>query len=355
MSNVDTQTLQLGQMAALIPVWQPEQPLLMLVASLAAHGFGAIVLVDDGSGAEYESLFASLRHVPSLVVLRHAVNLGKGRALKTGINYILTDLPLIHGVVTADADGQHAPADIVRVAQALDPRSSRMVLGVRGFVQDVPLRSRFGNALTRQVFSFMTGTRVSDTQTGLRAFARAALPELLVLRGERYEYEMTVLAHLCRNGRRPLEVPIQTIYMDGNRASHFDPIRDSMRIYFVLLRFYVSSLVAAGIDLAGFTLAFAFTHSLWLGILFGRLSSIVNFALNKRFVFRSQTSVQGSLWRYYALAIAIAGASYGLIWSATHYLHWNVFAAKITVDVLLSLVSFSAQQTFVFRRDNDAA
>jgi putative flippase GtrA len=128
-----------------------------------------------------------------------------------------------------------------------------------------------------------------------------------------------------------------------------------MRIYFVLLRFYSSSLLAAGFDLAGFTLAFALTHNLWLSVLLGRLSSIVNFVLNKGFVFHSHRSVPGSLWRYYALAIAIAGASYGLLWSTTHDLHWNVIAAKITVDILLSLISFSAQQTFVFRRDNDTA
>jgi glycosyltransferase involved in cell wall biosynthesis len=355
MSSAETQSPLLGQLAVLIPAWQPEQPLYILVESLAADGFGAIVIVDDGSGAEYESLFASLHKVPSVVILHHAVNLGKGRALKTGINYILSELPLIQGVITADADGQHAPCDIIRVGMALDTSSSRTVLGVRSFVQDVPLRSRIGNSLTRQVFGFMTGARLSDTQTGLRAFARASLAELLVLRGERYEYEMTVLAHLCRDGRRPLELPIQTIYIDGNRASHFDPVRDSMRIYFVLLRFYFSSLLASGIDLAGFTLTFAATHNLWLSVVLGRLSSIVNFALNKTFVFHSRRSVQGSLWRYYGLAILIAAASYGLIWAATRYLHWNVFAAKITVDVVLSLVSFSVQQTFVFRRDNDAA
>jgi len=346
--------IQTAQLAALIPAWQPGHHLTKLVHELAAHGFGAIVLIDDGSGPDFAHLFTSLESLPSVTVLRHAVNLGKGRALKTGFNHILAHLPQIAGIVTADADGQHTSADIVRVAQALDTTSARAVLGVRGFQHNVPLRSRFGNTLTRLVFTFMTGARVTDTQTGLRAFPRATLPELLVLHGERYEYEMTVLAHLCRNGRRPLELPIQTIYIDQNRASHFDPVRDSMRIYFVLLRFYLSSIAAAAIDLAGFTLAFALTHNLWLSVLLGRFSSIVNFLLNKRFVFHSRGPVQVSLWRYYALAIIIAAASYSLIAASAHYLHWNILAAKIIIDVLLSLVSFSAQQTFVFRRDNDS-
>jgi hypothetical protein len=65
--------------------------------------------------------------------------------------------------------------------------------------------------------------------------------KLAALGGERYEYEMNVLAYLCRHGRRPLEVPISTVYIDENRASHFNPVRDSMRIGFVLLRNFASS------------------------------------------------------------------------------------------------------------------
>ena len=345
---------QLRDCVLLIPAWQPENFLLVLLNEIAPAGFGALIVVDDGSSSSCAPIFAQVKSMPSVVLLRHAINLGKGRALKTGINYILSELPKIQCVVTADADGQHTSVDIVRVAQALQENPGRIVLGVRELQRDAPLRSRLGNALTRRIFSFMTGAGVSDTQTGLRAFPRSVLPELLLLPGERYEYEMTVLAHLCRNGRKPFEVPIQTIYLEGNRTSHFDPIRDSMRIYFVLLRFYFSSLVAAGIDFGGFSLVFALTQNLWLSVALGRLSSVVNFILNRSFVFQNQGSLQRSLWRYYLLVAVIAGASYGLIWTSTHYLHWNVFATKILVDAVLSLVSFSAQQTFVFSADPDS-
>jgi putative flippase GtrA len=350
MSSYQAQSPGLATLAVLIPAWQPEMRLVSLVENLVAAGFGAIVALDDGSSEACQPIFTQLEAMPAVTVLRHAVNLGKGRALKSCFNFVLSQMPDITGVVTADADGQHTAVDIVRVAEALHLAPDCFILGTRLFAADVPLRSRFGNLLTKQVFGFMTGARVSDTQTGLRAFPRAILPELMTLPGERYEYEMTVLAHLCREGRKPLEVPIQTVYIDGNRSSHFDPVLDSMRIYFVLLRFYFSSLVAAGIDFAGFSIAYATTHDLLLSVAIGRLSSIVNFVLNKRFVFQSGSSVGGSLWRYYALAVAIAASSYGLIWASETYLHWNVFAAKILIDVLLSLVSFSAQQTFVFRQ-----
>lgn len=340
----------LARAAVLIPAWEPDRTLLPLVTSLLQLGFGAIIIVDDGSSSACAEIFTELGPLDRVHILRHAINLGKGRALKNGINYFLGDLSTFDVLITADADGQHTPDDIARVAAAALQNAVKVILGSRGFVKDVPLRSRIGNGLTRHIFAFVTGAKLMDTQTGLRAFPRTLLPELIVLEGERYEYEMTVLAHICRTGSRPLEVPIETVYIDGNRSSHFDPIRDSMRIYFVLARFFFSSLIAAAIDFLGFTITFAITGNVLASVIVGRLSSLVNFALNKKFVFHSRTSIVGSLWRYYLLVAAIAALSYGLIWTLTRHLHWNVFAAKVTVDVLLSLVSFSVQRTFIFRK-----
>ena len=340
----------LARAAVLVPAWDPNRSMISLVASLLELGFGAIIVVNDGSSPASDEIFAQLQPLDRVHILRHAINLGKGRALKNGINYFLGELPAFDVLITADADGQHTPADIARVATAALEQSTRIVLGSRGFVKDVPLRSRIGNGLTRHIFAFVTGTKLADTQTGLRAFPRTILPSLMALEGERYEYEMTVLAHICRTGARPIEVPIETVYIDGNRSSHFDPIRDSMRIYFVLARFFLSSIIAAGIDFLGFTATFALTGNILVAIIVGRLDSLVNFALNKKFVFHSRTSIVGSLWRYYLTVAAIAALSYGLIWTLSRRLHWNVFVSKVIVDVLLSLVSFSVQRTFVFRK-----
>jgi glycosyltransferase involved in cell wall biosynthesis len=220
----------------LIPARRLEPALAPLVDSLLDAGFGAVILVDDGSPREDKEVFDSLSSKDRVHLLRHSVNRGKGRALKTGIQYFINTFPEFAGLVTADADGQHASGDIVRVATALLAAPGRAVLGCRNFEGAVPLRSRFGNALTRTVFRLVSGLRVSDTQTGLRAFPALLLPGLAALRGEHYEYEMTVLAYLCLHGYVPLEVPISTIYEENNRSSHFKPVRDSIRIYSVLLR-----------------------------------------------------------------------------------------------------------------------
>ncbi len=338
----------LSQIAVLIPARRQDPQLNPLVDSLLLAGFGAVIVVDDGSPAEDKPLFQLLAAKDRVHLLHHAVNLGKGRALKTGINYFLNTFPQFSGLVTADADGQHTPAAIARVAQALESAQRRSVLGVREFGGDVPLRSRFGNSVTRLVFHFFSGHRLLDTQTGLRAFSTALLPELLALTGERYEYEMTVLAYLCRHGTPPAEVTIPTIYIDKNRSSHFDPVRDSMRIYFVLLRFYASSLASAALDFAVFSAMFLITRNILVSVIAGRVSSLANFLLNKRFVFFSDRSYAGALWRYYLLAAAIAAVSYSAVRASFVYWHWNVFATKIAVDGLLSLASFSVQRTFVF-------
>lgn len=223
-------------LCVLLPAWQPTSQLPALIAHLEQRGFEQILVVDDGSAQASEEIFTAIAKAPRVQLLRHAVNCGKGRALKTGFRYLLNTHPHIAGVITADADGQHTPEDVERVARALLANPGRPILGSRGFEQKVPLRSRIGNSLTRKIFASLTGVRLADTQTGLRGLPVTLLPALLALKGERYEYEMTVLAHLCRTGPRPLEVPVATVYLEGNGGSHFHPVWDSLRVYSALLR-----------------------------------------------------------------------------------------------------------------------
>lgn len=165
-------------------------------------------------------------------VLTHSVNRGKGAALKTGFDY-LADV----NIITADADGQHTPEDIVRIAEALKTYEHGLVLGVRSFTGKVPFRSRFGNWWTRIWFFVLTRLWVRDTQTGLRGIPAALLPRVSALEGERYEYEMVMLADAKRHPMRPLQIPIETIYLNDNSASHFSPLKDTVRIYRALFRY----------------------------------------------------------------------------------------------------------------------
>jgi len=338
----------------LIPAWQPDQSLIELVTRLLRYAFKAIIVVNDGSDRTHDHIFDALSKVvaeaPARVrVVHHAVNLGKGRALKTGLNYFLNNFPNSVGIVTADADGQHTPEDILAVAQQLESDASRLILGARQFQGEIPLRSRVGNSITRNVFAALTGRRLSDTQSGLRGIPIELMPSLLKLSGEGYEYEMNVLTHASQSSG-VTEIPIQTIYIDGNRSSHFNPLLDSMRIYFVLLRFVASSLIAAGIDFVVFAFIFWATSNVLASMICGRVSSVVNFAVNRRFVFSSKAGIRAALVKYYALVAAIGAAAYYSIRFLSGTLGMNVMAAKILAETCLWLASFAIQRSFIFNR-----
>ena len=211
--------------AVLIPAYQPDAKLLGLVEALRAE-FTHIVVVDDGSTGCEETFDAVRERVDALLV--HPVNRGKGAALKTGFAWIREHLPGA-GVVTADADGQHTPDDIQRIAEATATRKGGIVLGVRTFEGPIPFRSRWGNGWTRILFRLLTGLAIRDTQSGLRGIPPDMLDRMLELRGDRYEYETRMLVDARRHTQPPLQIPIKTVYLEGNRSSHYRPFLDTIR------------------------------------------------------------------------------------------------------------------------------
>ncbi len=222
----------------LIPAYQPDEKLIATLKALAERDLGLIV-VDDGSSAAYDTIFIEAGRYARVV--RYAQNRGKGGALKQGMRCIRKCFPNCRYLITADADGQHAPADIARVFDQLHQGQSAFVIGSRQFVGEVPLRSRFGNSLTRQVYALVSGVRVQDTQTGLRGFDCSLLDWLLKIPGDRYEYEMNVLMAAARDKIKIDELTIETIYENDNSSSHFDPIKDSVKIYKEIIKFAITA------------------------------------------------------------------------------------------------------------------
>lgn len=333
------QLLPPGSVAVLIPAWEPNEQLIDLVQSLARLYFAAIVVVNDGSGEEYDHLFSRASAIPGVVVLRHTQNRGQGCAVRTAMRYVFDRLPALIGVVTADADGQHAIEDIARMAKALASGATRPVLGVRTFDQGVPLRSRFGNILTRYVFRFFSGVTITDTQSGLRAIPQRWLAEALLARGDRFEFAIGFLAHFCRIGAPPAEVPIATIYFDGNRSSHFKPLQDSMRIYLFLLRSFAASWAPECIDIAGFALTYALLSNLAWAVVAGRLGAIATLALDRHFA-HGTTGISKDYFRRRVFSLAVTGVvCFAAIWALARGMGWNAIAAKIVVEFVLYAVS----------------
>jgi glycosyltransferase involved in cell wall biosynthesis len=334
----------------LIPAYNPNNTLIFVIEGLINYGFNDIIIIDDGSKLECENVFEELEKHSQCHVLRHAVNLGKGRALKTGLNYFYLNFKDSEGIITADADGQHKPEDILKIATALNNNPSKLILGVRSFSKKIPLRSLLGNIITKYIFLFFVGKKISDTQTGLRGIPRSAIPAFLKLDGERYEYETNVLISTKLNSINIIEEQIQTIYFDGNRSSLFNPLIDSMKIYFILMRFAFSSIFASIIDFFVFMLSYKITFSVLLSIAIARLiSSIINFSINRRITFHNQTKILNVIIKYYILLIFMGFLSYILIQVLVTQLSFNIGIAKILAETSLFLVSFTIQRDFVFR------
>lgn len=334
----------------LIPAYNPGRELERLVDELRAIGLGRIVVVDDGSDQEHAGIFCRIEE--RATVLRHAVNLGKGAALKTGFNHIYTLLSDVVGVVTADADGQHAAGDVAKVASRLASDPMKVVLGSRRFTGQVPWRSLVGNLATRYLFRLLVGRTISDTQTGLRGLPRSLLPSLLSIEGRGYEYEMSMLIALRRLPYGLAEVEIDTIYQTGNAGSHFNPLLDSMRIYLTLFRFSLSSLLASLIDLAVFYSTFKLTENLLLSMLLGRytIGPLVNFYINRNFVFHSRAGYLIALLKYFLVATILGLLATALVSYAVGSMGFGVLLAKVVVETVLFFASFTVQRDFIFGR-----
>ena len=416
---------------ALIPAYEPDRKMLGVIADLGKTGFD-VVVVDDGSGPEYAELFEqAAERLPGksgrgVTLLIHDVNRGKGAALKTGLDFI-NNFMVIRGeetqnvIVAVDADGQHLAVDALRAAHTAQGNPGTLVLGSRilgnkaaassgvqsadhasGNTQNVPLRSRFGNAVTRQVFRLATGVPVYDTQTGLRAFTADLIPSLLAVNGDRYEYELNVLMDFAGRGIPIREIEIETVYLEGNKSSHFNTVRDSYRIYKEIAKYAAtggSSLHggtapaqihaeertdgaemsskngrnADGIkstakqaakfsasSFASFLIDYAmYALMIGPGLVFANIgarliSSAANYTINRKLVFRSGKKVATSAVQYFALAAFILAGNTFVLHTMVASLGINSMAAKVLTEVLFFMISWTVQRYVVFYDGNEA-
>ena len=297
-----------------IPALNPPEELIDYVERLRASGLEDILIVDDGSSKKFKHIFVELKEKYGCQLLTHAKNLGKGRALKNAFNYFLTmpDVKEYNGLVTADSDGQHRVEDVISMVEEIDKHSESLILGCRDFDSDnVPPKSKFGNKLTKAVFRIFYGRSITDTQTGLRGFPKRILKGMIDIPGERFEYETKMLIHTFEENISIAETTIETIYYDNNAETHFNPIKDSLKIYKVIFgsffKYLLSSLSSFIVDIGLFQII------LWIALAIGInrgtvpiivstvlarvFSSYFNFTMNKNFVFNGEKSIRKTIMK----------------------------------------------------------
>lgn len=343
----------------IIPAYQPDEKVLTTINGLVEAGYNDILVVDDGSSESCNDIFKTVEQMQECTLLHHPVNKGKGAALKTAIEYFVANRKDKEAVVTVDADGQHLVKDIEAVSETV-LESKKVVFGVRNFSDpNVPTKSKLGNNITATVFRLFFGMKLRDTQTGLRAFPKEYLPEMAIVEGERYEYETNVLLYMNRH-RIPFEqVDISTVYIEENKSSHFRAVRDSLRIYALILKYLFSSVAAALIDTFVFyilkkwaVLAFVPIPLTYSAAICARIiSSLVNYGINAKHVFK-EDATKTTFMKYYILAVVQLVLSATLVYIVEHVLQISSpllsTVAKAVIDTILFFFSFRIQHKWVF-------
>lgn len=337
---------------ALIPAYKPEPMLIDLLKELCASNFECVV-VDDGGGDEFSETFEKAASFAK--ILTHPINRGKGAAMKTGFAYIKDNFGDDRVVVTVDADGQHKVADALRVCTEAEKSKDTLVLGSRKFKGDIPFRSKFGNSITRFVYRISTGLKVHDTQTGLRACTASLLPRLIEISGDRYEYEMNVLLEFARHRIAIKELDIETIYVGKNETSHFNPLKDSFRIYKEILKFSASSFIGFLVDYAIYSLLILLSFKLEFANVAARIvSATVNYTLNRKFVFKNKGSILKSAIKYFLLAVLILIGNTFALKFLVYNLEINKMLAKVLTEIVFYIISWLVQRFFIFRKSEKA-
>ncbi|TBX44890.1 glycosyltransferase [Lactiplantibacillus paraplantarum] len=353
------------QIGIIIPALNPDDKLIALIrdfinAPTLMTNVKELIIVDDGSDYAHQSIFTQLASLPlaNLTILHHSTNRGKGAALKTGFSYIQAHFPMLTGIATMDADGQHTVVALNSCLNKFTDNPQRLVIGVRHFTNKIPFRSQFGNVLTSSLVRLLTHQNISDTQTGLRIIPMKYLAVLIHIPGDRFEFEFDMLLQAKKYHIQVIEQPIPTIYLDGNSSSHFRVIRDSIAIYARFFKFAASGLISFAIDISLFYIVLFLIgnhilNSILVATIVSRvLSSVVNYAINHRVVFNR--AGHQTLFKYVCLFIVQMFASGFLTDALTAILPTSngqlmPTIAKMIVDFILFMISYQIQRDFIFK------
>ncbi len=333
----------------MLPAYRPDRKLVDFVTGLAEIGFRVIVIVDDGSGASYETIFAEVSEIRAVRLLRHAANLGRGAALKSGFNHALCEFPGLRGLLTAHAAGEYRCEDVRKVAARLLEHPDSLILGDGASKDKTALSTGASSAAGQLMLRWILGQKLGDAHTGLRGIPSRLAALLLQLTPAGYDFELDMLVAAKRNSINILEEPAQTVYEARNKPADFNPIRYSMKLPFVLARFAAVSLVTALLDNLTFYIAHSHGANLFHAQLAGRSAAIFfNYWMVRRTVFFAQDRHWIAFSKYLSLVLISGGVSYAGIRFLSATTHWPLLLEKICVESLLFLANFAVERDWVF-------
>lgn len=340
----------------IIPVSSPGDKLNGYIASIIECGYKVILVFD---GCEPDNIF----HVnESCIILRNAVSQGVGRAVKTGVNYILTRLPECKCAVIADDTCTYSTEDIALCEDSALSDPAAIVLGSRKLTKtSVPFKARFINNSFRIMFRTLCGINIKDSRTSLRAFSRNLMADIMGVQGEGSDFMVNMLLYTKQRNIPITEAAVDAQYFPAPKKPLMNNLADLLNIFFVFIKFMVTSLSSFVIDLLAFTLfvnifkgfiASPQYYILYSTILSRVISAFVNFSLNKYTVFKNKGRTLKTFIKYASLCAVQLLVSSTLVF----VVYDKIFAGavsesiiKIFVDAILFFVSFQVQREWVFK------
>jgi len=331
----------------LIPAYQPTNIFIELVKELKQCEFD-IIVVNDGSSKKCYNIFKKIQSYAT--VLNHEKNKGQGAALKTGLRYIKDTLNEDATIVMMDCDGQHKIEDAEKLCKYSEENPHVLVLGKRLRNEKMPIRSKFGNAITSFIYKVVTNTNVYDTQTGLRAINSNLIDYMIDVEKDGFEYQINVLLNFVKNKIQIHEIEIETIYIAKNAGSHFKFLKDSFKIYKEIIKFSLSSLISFLVDYGLYAILILITNNIIVSNIIARIvSATVNYKINKKAVFNDKKTAKSAI-KYIILAISILCLNTIILKLLADYLFINKYLSKVITELTLFILSYIIQRRYVFKK-----
>lgn len=235
--------LHAGDVAVVIPAYN-EAATIADVARRARAQAARVIVVDDGST---DGTVDELQDV-DVTLLRNTVNCGKGASLWRGTRYAVEGGA--RAVITLDADGQHCPEDIPRVIAAAEAAPDTIIIASRlRHQENAPALRLFANRMANFWISWAAGYFIADSQSGFRLYPAGLLEKVQVAheRQHSFVFESEILIDAAWKGVRSLPVPIETLYFEAARPSHYRATADTL----LIIRMVAGRLLRRGLNPLG--------------------------------------------------------------------------------------------------------
>lgn len=329
-----------SEMVILMPVYNPSERIVNYVKKLKENNY-QVVLINDGSKSEYHSLFEKMVH--DCKIISYPLFKGKGYAIKKGIHYIKEHLQDKKGIIILE--NEYDLMHINHIRTLINKNSQKMCVV-----------HHKGKRFLTKLFSMIYNKKFIDVDSELFGFSMNYLDQMMTV--DENCYEVQSLIQSVQNNQEIEEIQLE------NKQQPFHLKNKTIQVLYViflhLIRFVSSSIISSVIDvlLAWIlldVLKIWMTSDFWriaLSSLIARvLSAIVNYVINKKYVFKEKTNSKQTAIRFLILTIVITILSTLFVYVASSLHIMSEKLAKPVGDLLLFLLSYSAQTKWVFKNN----